>query len=54
MGRHLPIVLIAALIPGAATAAEVIPGPIPGPINARVVSFYDGDTMVVDTEPWCL
>ncbi len=48
MGRHLPIVLIAALIPGAATATEVIPGPI----NARVVSVYDGDTMVVDTEPW--
>ncbi len=48
MGRHLPIVLIAALIPGTATAADLIPGPV----NAHVVSVYDGDTMTVDAEPW--
>ncbi len=48
MRRHLPIALIAALISSAAPAAD----PIPGPVNARVVSVYDGDTMTVDAEPW--
>ena len=24
----------------------------PGPITARVVSVYDGDTITVDAEPW--
>ena len=48
MRPHLPIALIAALIPGVATAADLIPGPI----NARVVSVYDGDTLKVDAEPW--
>lgn len=27
-------------------------GTIPGPITARVVSVYDGDTLTVDAEPW--
>ena len=25
---------------------------IPGPINARVVSVYDGDTFTADSMPW--
>ena len=48
MRQCLPIALIAALIPGVATAADLIPGPV----NARVVSVYDGDSLTVDTEPW--
>ncbi len=48
MPRHLSIALIAALIPGATPAAELIPGPM---IKACVVSVYDGDTMIVDAKP---
>ena len=52
MPRRLPtavaVALILALAPIVATAAETIPGPI----NARVVSVYDGDTLTVDAAPW--
>ncbi len=48
MRRSLAIGLILVLAPAAAAGAD----PIPGPVNARVVSVYDGDTMTVDAEPW--
>jgi endonuclease YncB( thermonuclease family) len=48
MRRPLAIGLILALAPAIAVGAELIPGPI----NARVVSVYDGDTLTVDAAPW--
>jgi micrococcal nuclease len=36
------------VFPAFAKAAE----PIPGPINARVVSVYDGDTFTANAAPW--
>ncbi len=36
------------LVPAAALAGEIIPGPI----TADVVSVYDGDTLTVDAHPW--
>ena len=41
-----------ALILVVVTAAAVRADPIAGPINARIVRIIDGDTVVVDAEPW--
>ncbi len=50
MPRCLPtaVALILVLAPVDGVGAELISGPI----NARVVSVYDGDTLTVDAEPW--
>ncbi len=46
MYRALAFLLILVVVP--AFAAETIPGPV----NARVISVYDGDTITVDALPW--
>ncbi len=44
---HLAVLMLAALSP-AANAGEVLPGPIP----AKIVSVYDGDTITVMAHIW--
>jgi endonuclease YncB( thermonuclease family) len=48
---RIPVLLIAALLSTLALPAQSAE-PIPGPINARVVSVYDGDTFTADAMPW--
>ena len=40
--------LIAVLLSTFALPAETIPGPV----NAQVISAYEGDTFTVDAMPW--
>ncbi len=44
--RYLIVALLA--LPGVATAADAIPGPI----VAAVIGVYDGDTLTVQAYPW--
>ncbi len=46
--RHIPIALILTLIP-LSTWAEPI---ITGPVAAKVIKVYDGDTFTVEAYPW--
>lgn len=50
-----PILALAAttLIPLQATAEEaLLPRHVAGPVTARIVRVVDGDTLLVDAEPW--
>ena len=46
MTRFLSLALVGVLLPVLALAD------VPGPINAVVVSVYDGDTFTADASPW--
>lgn len=46
--RHFLIVLILTLIPLSAWAEPIIPGPV----AAKVIKVYDGDTFTVEAYPW--
>ena len=46
--RHILIVLVLVLIPLSAWADP----PIIGPVSAKVIKVYDGDTFTVEAYPW--
>ena len=46
--KRLTVAVMAVILPTVAHAAD----PIPGPVNARVISVYEGDTLTVDASPW--
>ncbi len=48
MRRIAVFIVMLVALPSAGISADAIPGPI----TARVVSVYDGDTLTVDAEPW--